>query len=166
MLKKTIEDEMKQAMKAKEEVKLGTLRMLISSIRNREIEKRAKLVKGGAVGDINAMGQLNDEETLDAVRSEMKKRRDAIAEYNKANRPELAQKESNELAILQSYLPAELSDEEIEKLLQPLAAGASEKDFGRVMGLSMKAVGGRASGDRVGAVLKRLLERQEMISAR
>ena len=72
MLKKTIEDQMKQAMKAKEEVKLGTLRMLISSIRNREIEKRAKLVKSGAGGDIDAMMQLNEEETLDAVRSEVK----------------------------------------------------------------------------------------------
>ena len=158
MLKKTIEDQMKQAMKARDEVKLGTLRMLISSIRNREIEKRAKLVKSGAGSDIDAMAQLNDEETLDAVRSEVKKRRDAIAEYNKANRPELAQKESNELAILQSYLPAELSDEEIEKLLQPLVAGVSEKAFGRVMGAAMKAVAGRASGDRVGAMVKRLLQ--------
>ena len=158
MLKKTIEDQMKQAMKAKEEVKLGTLRMLISSIRNREIEKRAKLVKSGAGGDIDAMMQLNEEETLDAVRSEVKKRRDAITEYNKANRPELAQKESNELAILQSYLPAEFSDEEIEKLLQPLVAGASEKDFGRVMGAAMKAIAGRASGDRVGAMVKGLLK--------
>ena len=158
MLKKTIEDEMKQAMKARDEVKLGTLRMLISSIRNREIEKRAKLVKSGAGGDIDAMAQLNDGETLDAIRSEVKKRRDAIAEYNKANRPELAQKESSELVILQAYLPAELSDEEIEKLLQPLAAGASEKDFGRVMGAAMKAVSGRASGDRVGAMVKRLLQ--------
>ena len=157
MLKKTIEDQIKEAMKARDEVKLSTLRMLISSIRNREIEKRAKLVKGGAESDINSLSQLNDEETLDAVRSEVKKRRDAIVEYEKANRPELAQKEKDELAILQAYLPAELSDEEIEKLLQPLAAGASEKDFGRVMGAAMKAVSGRASGDRVGAMVKRML---------
>ena len=161
MLKKTIEDQIKQAMKARDEVKLSTLRMLISSIRNREIEKRAKLVKGGVEGDVNAMAELNDGETLDAIRSEVKKRRDAIAEYNKANRPELAQKESNELAILQSYLPLELSDEEIEKLLQPLVAGASEKDFGKLMGQAMKAVMGRASGDRVGAMVKGLLERSK-----
>ena len=157
MLKKTIEDQIKEAMKARDEVKLSTLRMLISSIRNREIEKRAKLVKGGAEGAINSLSQLNDEETLDAIRSEVKKRRDAIAEYEKANRPELAQKEKGELAILQTYLPAELSDEEIEKLLQPLVAGASEKDFGRVMGAAMKAVSGRASGDRVFVAVKRLL---------
>ena len=157
MLKKTIEDQVREAMKAKEKVRLSTLRMLLSSIRNREIDKRAKLVKGGAGGDIDSLSKLNDEETLDAIRSEVKKRRDAIVEYEKANRPELAQKESGELAILQTYLPAELSDEEIEKLLQPLAAGASEKDFGRVMGAAMKAVSGRASGDRVGAMVKRML---------
>ena len=157
MLKKTIEDQIKQAMKARDEVKLSTLRMLISSVRNREIEKRAKLVKSGAEGDINLLAELNDEETLDAIRSEVKKRRDAIVEYEKANRSELAQKEKDELAILQTYLPAELSDEEIEKLLQPLAAGASEKDFGRVMGSAMKAVSGRASGDRVGAIVRRML---------
>ena len=157
MLKKTIEDQIREAMKAKEKVRLSTLRMLLSSIRNREIEKRAKLIKSGAEGDIDSLGKLNDEETLDAIRSEVKKRRDAIAEYEKANRPELAQKESDELAILQAYLPAELSDEEIEKLLQPLAAGASEKDFGRVMGSAMKAVSGRASGDRVGAIVRRML---------
>ena len=157
MLKKTIEDQIKEAMKARDEVKLSTLRMLISSIRNREIEKRAKLVKSGAGGDIDSLSKLNDEETLDAIRSEVKKRRDAIVEYEKANRPELAQKESGELAILQVYLPAELSDEEIEKLLQPLVAGASERDFGKLMGAAMKAVSGRASGDRVGAILRRML---------
>ena len=157
MLKKIIEDEIKQAMKKKEEVRLGTLRMLLSLIRNREIEKRARLVKSGAEGDIDALGQLTDEEALDAVRSEVKKRRDAIVEYEKANRSELAQKESEELAILAAYLPAELTDEEIEKLLQPLVAGASEKDFGRVMGAAMKAVSGRASGERVGVILKKLL---------
>ena len=157
MLKKTIEDQIKEAMKARDEVKLSTLRMLISSVRNREIEKRAKLVKSGAEGDINALSQLNDEETLDAIRSEVKKRRDAIVEYEKANRSELAQKEKEELAILQTYLPAELSDEEIEKLLQPLVAGASEKDFGKLMGAAMKAVSGRASGDRVSAMVKRML---------
>lgn len=144
-------------MKARDEVKLSTLRMLISLIRNREIEKRAKLVKGGIEGDVGVLGEFNDQETLDAIRSEVKKRRDAIAEYEKANRPELVQKESNELAILQSYLPAELSDEEIEKLLQPLVAGASENDFGRIMGAAMKAILGRASGDQVAAAVKRLL---------
>ena len=160
MLKKTIEDEMRQAMKAKEEMKLGTLRMLVSSIRNREIEKRAKMVKSGAEGDIDALAQLNDEETFDAIRSEVKKRRDAIAEYEKANRPELAQKESAELAVLQSYLPAELGDADIERVVGEVIASfgaVTAKDFGRVMGEAMKRLKGQASGDRIGAMVKRHL---------
>ncbi len=157
MLKQIIEDNARRALKQKEEIVLQTLRMLLSSIRNREIEKRAKIVKSGVAENLDTAAQLTDNETLEAIRSEVKKRRDAIAEYEKANRPELAEKEKKEFAILQQYLPAEISDEEIEKLLQPLVTGVSMKDFGRVMGASMKVVSGRASGDRVSAVLKRLL---------
>ena len=161
MLKKTVEDHIKEAMKARDELKLSTLRMLISSIRNREIEKRAKLVKGGAEGDIGLLEQLTDEETLDAIRSEAKKRRDAIVEYEKANRPELAQKESTELAILQSYLPAELGDADIERVVAEVIVSLGEvtaKDFGRVMGEAMKRLKGKAGGDRIGAMIKRHLK--------
>ena len=161
MLKKTIEDEIKQAMKAKEEVRLGTLRMLISSVRNREIEKRAKLVKSGAEGDMDVLGRLTDDEVLDTIRSEVKKRKDAIAEYGKANRPELAEKESRESAILQAYLPAELGDEEIERTVQEVILALGDvtiKDFGRVMGEAMKRLKGRAGGDRIGAMVKKHLE--------
>ena len=160
MLKKTIEDDARHALKQKEEVKLGTLRMLLAVIRNREIEKRAKLVKGRAEGDIGLLEQLTDEETLDAIRSEVKKRRDAIAEYEKANRPELAQKESQELAILQAYLPAELGDADIERIVGEVIASLGDvtaKDFGRVMGEAMKRLKGQASGDRIGAMVKQHL---------
>jgi len=161
MLKKTIEDEMKNAMKAKEEVKLGTLRMLISVVRNREIEKRAKLVKSGAQGDVNVLGQLTDDEVLDAIRSEVKKRKDAITEYEKAGRPELAEKEAAELVFLQAYLPAELGDGEVERVVQEviIALGdATIKDFGRVMGEATARLKGSASGDRIGAMVKKHLE--------
>lgn len=100
---------------------------------------------------------MTEEEIIAVLRSEAKKRRDASEEYRKGERQELAAKEDKELVIVEKYLPKELSDGEIEKILQPMVAGASVKDFGRVMGAAMKAVSGRASGDRVSAMVKRLL---------
>jgi len=169
-LKNTIEDAVKAAMKNKEPELVMTLRMLLAAVKNREIEKRAHPVRSqsplaaadspmasrtsnGARGE-----ELSDEEVLAVVRSEVKKRKDAIAEFGKAGREDLVKKESAELAILEKYLPAEISDEEIEKLLAPLAQGASASDFGRVMGAAMKAVSGRASGDRVSVAVKRMLQ--------
>jgi len=146
-LKTTIEDAARRALKNQEPELLSTLRMLLSAAKNREIEKRAK---GGGE-------ELTEEEMTIVLRSEVKKRKDAAGEFEKAGRRDLAEKEKRELAMLEKYLPAEISDEEIEKLLAPLAQGASEKDFGRVMGAAMKAVAGRASGDRVAAAVKRML---------
>ncbi|MFY9462878.1 MAG: GatB/YqeY domain-containing protein, partial [Candidatus Sungiibacteriota bacterium] len=100
---------------------------------------------------------ITDEEVMAVIHSEAKKRKDAIAEYSRAGRIESAKKEAEELAILEKYLPQELTDEEIEKLLVPLAKGATEKDFGKIMSAAMKAVSGRASGDRVSAAVKRML---------
>lgn len=146
-LKQTIENDARHALKQGEQIMLDTLRMALAFIRNREIEKRGK---GGD-------GTLTEEEATAVLRSEAKKRRDAAEAYRNAKREELAVKEDTERLIIEKYLPQEMSDEEIEKLLQPLVAGASIKDFGRVMGAAMKETAGRASGDRVSAVVKRLL---------
>lgn len=142
---------MHEAMKQHNEVLLSTLRLLITAIRNREIEKRANPPVGGGAPD------LSDEEVVVVIRSEAKKRKDAITEFTRGNRPESAKKEAAELVILEKYLPAELSDEEIEKLVMPLAAGRAFTDFGAVMGAAMKAVSGRASGNRVQAILRKAL---------
>lgn len=147
-LKNTIEEAARRALKNQEPELLSTLRMLLSAMKNREIEKRTR---GGDA-------QLTEEEMMGVVKSEVKKRKDAIAEFQKGDRNEAAEKEARELAMLEKYLPAELSDEEIEKLLLPLAKGASASDFGRVMGAAMKVIAGRASGDRVSAMLRRLLQ--------
>lgn len=147
VLKQTLEDDARSALKRGERLMLDTLRMALASLRNREIEKRGK---GGD-------GMLTEDEVMAVLRSEAKKRRDAAEEYRKAGREELAAKENTERAIIEKYLPKEISDEEIEKLLQPLAVGVEIKDFGRAMGLAMKAIAGRASGDRASAIAKRLL---------
>lgn len=146
-LKHTIEQEMKAAMKQKDAEKLGVLRMLLAAMKNKEIEKRAK----------SPDAALSDEEEMAVLKSEVKKRRDSIAEFQKAGRTDLAEKEERELALLQPYIPAEISDEEIESILLPLVRGASVADFGKVMGQAMKVVAGKASGDRVNAIVKRLL---------
>ena len=144
-LKGTIEDAVKSAMKAQEPEVLTTLRMFLAALKNREIEKRAK------------GGEMSEDDVTAVLRREVKKRRDAIAEFQKGGRQDLADKEAREMAILEKYLPAEISDEEIEKILQPLVAGVSASDFGRVMGAAMKAVAGRASGDRVSAMVRKLI---------
>lgn len=147
-LKKILEDDARRALKQGEQLMLDTLRMALASMRNREIEKRGK-------GEDE---MLTEEEVIAVLRSEAKKRRDATEAFHSAGREELATKENAERLIIEKYLPREISDEEIEKILQPLVAGSSMKDFGRMMGAAMKQVAGRASGDRVGRVVKRLLE--------
>lgn len=159
MMKETISNDLRQAMKEKDEVMLSTLRMLIAAIRNREIEKKAKLRKSGSTEDVDVVGVLDDEEIFDAMRSEVKKRRDAIAGFQKASRLDLADKESAELDILQHYLPPELGDKEIMLVIKGIidSTGATQKDFGRVMGMVMSRLKGQASGDRVGTLLKQQL---------
>ncbi len=147
-LKITIEEAARRALKNQEPLLVSTLRLLLSAIHNQEIEKKAK----------TGQSELSEEEVTGVLRSEAKKCRDAASEFQKGGRADLAEKESRELSILEKYLPAELSDEEIEKLAAPLAKGASASDFGRVMGAAMKEIAGRASGERVAAVVKKVLQ--------
>ena len=148
--KEKIQNDIKDAMRGKEELRLSVLRMLLSAIHNREIEKRAK---GAADG-------LTDDEMLASVRSEGKKRRDAIEGFTKAGRQESADKESAELKILETYLPAEMSDEELLKIVEETVKNmgmVTQKEFGRVMGEVMKKTKAQASGDRVSAMVKKML---------
>jgi len=152
-MKEKILQDMKEAMRSKDELKLSVLRMLSSAIHNKELEKRAKSGKDD---------ELTEEEIIGVVRSEAKKRRDAIAEFEKGGRKDLVEKESAELKILEEYLPQELPDVEIEKIILEVIGQLKEitqKDFGRVMGEVMKRVRGQASGNRVGAMVKKFLEK-------
>ncbi|HEY4497297.1 MAG TPA: GatB/YqeY domain-containing protein [Candidatus Paceibacterota bacterium] len=147
-LKQTISDDLKSALKASEAIRLSTLRMLSAAIANKEIELRKK--------DIG----LSDGEVLDVVSSEARRRKDSITEYDKAQRIELAQKERDELTILQSYLPPEIADDELVRIIRDgirEAGATSEKDFGKVMKVIMPILKGKASGDRIAAVLKKEL---------
>ena len=152
VLRDKIKSDMVEAMKNKRELELSVLRMVTSALHNCEIEKRAKT--SGAV--------LEEEEVVATVRSEAKKRRDAIEGFEKGGRKELAEKEAAELKILEAYLPQEISDNELKKIVQDVLGQFGEvtqKDFGKVMGAVMKKVSGQASGDRVSQMVRKLLEK-------
>jgi len=156
MLKERIESEMRQAIRSGDELRLSVLRLLLAAVHNREIEKRTK--SGEAKG-----ATLTDEEVLGAVRSELKKRLDAVAAYEAGQRPEAAARERAEADILNAFLPAELSDQELEALVGTgmAATGASSREhFGKLMGWMMGQVKGRALGDRVAEAVRRKLSSQ------
>ncbi len=145
MLKHTIEENLQAAMKSSEREKTSTLRMLIAALHNKEIALRKK--------DIG----LSDEEVLDVIRSEVKKRKDAAEEFTRGRREDLAAKERAETALLTAYLPPELSQEEVARIVTESirAVGAtSRNDFGAVMKEAAAVLKGRASGDRVAAQVR------------
>lgn len=148
-----IKEDLKTAMREKDELRMSVLRMAVSAIKNKEIEKRGK---GGE-------NVLTDEEVMAVFRFEAKKRRDAIAEFNKGGRADLAEKEAKEMAILDAYLPKEISDEDILRCVKEAMdqlGSPTMKDFGKVMGEAMKRIKGQASGDRVSAAVKKMLSQQ------
>ncbi|RJQ33078.1 MAG: GatB/YqeY domain-containing protein [Actinobacteria bacterium] len=144
-LKEEIRKDLTEAMKAKKSLKVSTLRLLIAGITNSEKEK----------------GQdLSDEQVLEVVVKEAKKRSESIEEYKKAGRNELADKESQEKEILQKYLSAQLSDEEIKKIVKDTiteSAATDKKDIGKVMSLVMPQVKGKADGRRVNQIVNKML---------
>ncbi|MFA5359755.1 MAG: GatB/YqeY domain-containing protein [Patescibacteria group bacterium] len=140
-----INQDLKEAMKSKEADLTSVLRMLISAIRNKEITLR----KDGEA-------ELSEEQVLEVISSEVKKRRDSIEAYISGGRQELADKESSEIKILEKYLPEQMSDEELEKVVKEVIAGGDE-NFGKVMGQVMAKVKGKADGGKVGEMVKKLL---------
>lgn len=147
-----IEQDLKDALRAGEQLRLSVLRMLFASIHNREIEKRTK---AGSPG-------LDDEEILGVLRQELKKRKDAAEGFEKGGRSDSAAKEREEARIIQTYLPQEISEEELERIVREVISGfgaVTGKDFGKVMGEVMKRAKGLAAGDRASALVKKLLEK-------
>lgn len=144
-LSQQIEKDYITAYKAKETLRVSVLRMLKTSLKRRLVDTS------------RPDAQLDDEETMDIIIKEAKQRRDSIAEYNKAGRPDLAEKEQAELAILEDYLPKALTDEELAQAIEEMVAkvGASKpSDMGKVMGPLMKALKGRVDGGRLSAAVK------------
>ncbi len=170
LLKEKIQAELGGLLKSGKSFEAGVLRMALASINNKEIEKRtrlhrdfggqAKLSEDELIKKLEEISKLTDEETIDVVSSEAKKRKEAILEYEKGGRPELAEKEKKELGILQKYLPEQLSEEEIRKLVAEAIkkTGAKEpREMGRVMAELMPKIKGRVDGGVVNGIVKEFL---------
>lgn len=147
-LKEKIKNDLRQALKKRDERRISTLRMLNNALINLEITQKRR--------------KLDDQAIQKTIQSEVKKRRDSIEAFQKGNRDDLVKKESEELEILKEYLPAELSQEEIREIVQKIISGLedkSPKNFGQVMGQVMKEVQGRAEGKIVSQIVKEELNK-------
>lgn len=149
-LQQRISEDLKAAMKARERDRLSTLRMLLSALKNQAIEHGR-----------GPQGTLSDDEVLAVLAREKKKRDEAAASFAEAGRDEQAAKEQAEAAHISEYLPAQLSDEELEAEVDAAIAevGASSMaDMGPTMKAAMERIGGRAEGSRVSAVVRARLQ--------
>ncbi len=145
-LKDRLAAEMRAAMKDRDAVRLGALRLLTAAVKNREIELRH---------------QLSDEEFIEVATREVKRRREAIEAYEKAGREDRASTEREEQRVLESYLPAALSEEELGALIEEAVrvTGASTAgDLGKVMGYVMSKAKGRVDGKAVQAKVRERLD--------
>ncbi len=139
-----IEQDLVQAMKAKDELALSALRLVRSSLKNKQIELQRV---------------LTDEDSVAVIRSMVKQYKDALSDFTKAGRDDLASRQRLEIDVLSKYLPAALSDEEVEAIAKRVIAEdkATPADTGKVMGRVMKELGGRVDGNTVRAIVQRLL---------
>jgi uncharacterized protein YqeY len=145
-LKDRISEDIKIAMKAKDKVRLETVR----SIKKVLLEKEVSLRPQG-------QESLTESQELEVLAQQAKQRRDSIEQYRQAGRDDLADKEAQELAIIEEYLPGQLSDEEVGAVVDEVIASigaTSAKDMGKVMGSVMQQLKGRAEGQKIQAIVK------------
>jgi uncharacterized protein YqeY len=146
-LAQRIDSDLKDAMRAKDATKLGVLRMLKSALKYATIEKSG------------AEGELDEAEATQVIRKQVKQRQDSIESFEKGGRAELAEKEKNELAILNSYLPAAMDAEDLSRIVRETIAevGATSR---AQMGAVMKALGAKVAGRADGKTLSQEVQRQ------
>ncbi len=141
-LKARINEDMKAAMRAKESVRLGTIRLLLAAVKQKEVDERI---------------ELDDTAVCSIVEKLIKQRKDSISQFQAAGRDDLVAAEQAELAVLQTYLPEQLSAAEVEAAVAAAiaeAGAASPKDMGKVMGLLKPRLAGRADMGQVSALIK------------
>jgi len=145
-LKETLTDNYKQAMKDRDKLKVSTIRMVLAGVKNEEIAKR---------------GELTEEEFLTVLAREARKRKESIEEFGKGGRQDLVEKEERELSIIESYLPEQLSEDEvrdiIDRTIQEVGA-TSAGDLGKVMGKLMPLLKGKADGKKVNQMVRERLQ--------
>ena len=144
-LKERITEDMKAAMRAKDTERLGAIRMLTAAIKQKEVDERVELDDAAVVGIVDKL---------------LKQRKDSIDAFQKANRQDLADKEQAEVAVLQAYLPARLSADEIAAEVKAIVAETGAKgpaDMGKVMGAAKQRLAGKADMGQVSAAVKAAL---------
>lgn len=165
MLKQQIKNDSVEALKSGDSFTAGALRMVLASAITREKEKRYKISKQEpelTEEELIKKSELTDEEMIDVLLSEIKKRKDAILLYEKGNRQELADKEKKEIEILKKYLPEQLPTEELKKIIEESinkSGATSVKDMGKVMAELMPQVKGKADNSEISKIVKELLSK-------
>jgi len=145
MTKKQLQDELKQAMLSKDSIKTSVLRMLISAIGYAEIQK-------GGAGYV-----ATEEDVLAVIQKEAKQHKDSIEQFKNAGRQDLVDKESSELQILSAYLPAQMEESEVRKIVTETITqvnATSPADMGKVMGALMPKLKGKADGGLISKIVK------------
>ena len=141
-LKERITDDMKAAMRSGEKERLGIIRMITAAIKQREVDERIT---------------LDDAQVVSVLEKMIKQRKESLTQFQAGNRPDLVDKETREISLLQGYMPSQLSDAEIDALISDAIAAtgaASIKDMGKVMGIIKGKAQGRADMAAVGAKIK------------
>lgn len=146
-MKERLMDDMKAAMKSGDSFALGILRMAIAAVNAKSIEKRGK----------GLPPEMTDDEVLDVLAKEAKRREDSVQQFTEGGRPELAEAEAKEREFLAKYLPAQMAREEVAAAVEAIIAGAAAKDFPSVMKEAMAQLKGRADGKLVGEIVKEKL---------
>jgi len=142
LLKAQISEDMKTAMRAKDSVRLGAIRLLQAAIKQREVDERI---------------ELDDSNVIAVIEKMLKQRRDSIAAYESANRHDLADVEKFEVTVLQTYLPQQLTEDEIKAILEKVvvdSGAAGIKDMGKVMAEIKPLVAGRADMGKISGLIK------------
>ena len=145
-LKERLQHDLKNAMKAKDNVTRDTIRFLMSALKQIEVDERR---------------ELSDEDIVKIIQKSIKQREDSMQQYKKASRDDLYEQELAGVQILQKYLPRQLSDEELKTIVTDVIKkvnATSIKDMGKVMGLAIKQTAGKADGKRINIMVKNLLE--------
>lgn len=164
MLKEKLQQDTKKAMKSGDALGRLVLSLVISAIKNKELEKRTKLSKTDEPLSASrlTLSELTDEEIIDVISYEVKKRKESIESYEKGGREELAQKERDELTILMKYMPEQMSEDAIKEEVKKAIAevGAKDmKDMGKVIGAVMAKVKSKADGSLVSKLVKEELSK-------
>lgn len=144
-LREQINQDVKDAMRAKDTKKRDALRLLTSAFKQIEVDERK---------------ELSDDDVIKIIQTQVKRRNDSATQYKDAGRTDLMQQELDEIACYEPYLPAQLSDAELESALKEIitqVGATTMKDMGKVMGTASKALAGKADGKRINETVKKIL---------